>query len=241
MMLQRIARSGACLLLLVSCGGSGAELRVSAASSLTDAFAELADEFETANPGIAIELNLGGSATLREQILEGAPVDVFAAADTATMAAVIRYVYAAPVPFAANRLQVAVPEGNPAGVTGVADLARSELLVGMCAAPVPCGALAEAVLDEAGIAARPDTREPSVRSLVTKLAAGELDVGLVYATDVQSEPAIAGIGDPLDPAAVYEIAVIDGSGERSAAAEFVAFVLSEEGREILTRYGFGLP
>ncbi len=113
--------------------------------------------------------------------------------------------------------------------------------MGLCAEPVPCGALAEIVLERAGIDAQPDTREPSVRSLAAKLAAGELDVGLVYATDVLNDAAIVGIGEPLDPAIVYEIAVLAASGRRTIAEEFVAFVASAEGREILTRYGFELP
>jgi molybdate transport system substrate-binding protein len=238
--LRRIALVGLAAL-LASCGGGTGELRVSAASSLTAAFTEFADAFEAANPGVEVVLNLSGSSTLREQILEGAPVDVCAAADSASIAAVAELTAAPPTAFATNRLQMAVPAGNPGNVTGLDDLARSDLLVGLCAEPVPCGALAERVLAAAGVTAQPDTRETSVRSLVTKLAAGELDVGLVYATDVLAEPGIAAIGDPLDPGTAYEIAVLSERESRAAAEEFVAFALSAEGQEILTRYGFGPP
>ncbi len=136
--------------------------------------------------------------------------------------------------FARNRVVLAVPAGNPAGVRGLEDMGREELFVGTCAPGVPCGDLARAVLSAAGVELQTDTNEPDVRALLTKLAAGELDAGLVYATDVRA-------------AGGAVAAIPTGSGALTApydpglAREFVAFVLSDRGRAILADHGFEAP
>ncbi len=230
--------------LLTGCGGGDGEILVSAAASLTDAFAEMESAFEQAHPGRDVVLNLGGSAALAVQVLEGAPVAVFAAADPATMARVASGGHLAgdAVVFARNRLVIAVPAGNPGQVTGVEDFADSGRLIGLCAEPVPCGALARQALAAAGVEASIATEEPDVRALLTKIVAGELDAGMVYATDVDAagaevEAIPLGIAVETD----YEIAVLAGAPESGGAAEFVAFVQSADGRAILARHGFGLP
>ncbi len=231
------------LLALAACGGgasaSDASVDVFAASSLAGAFAEIAAAFE-AERGVDVELNLAGSSSLREQILAGAPADVFAPASESHRQAVVDAGLAAgPETFATTRLQIAVPAGNPGGVGGLADLADGDLLVGLCAPEVPCGELGRAALDAAGVVAAVDTEEPDARSLVTKVAAGELDAGLVYVTDVQAAgAAVEGIDVPaaVNPSATYPIAALDTAG-----ADFVAFVLSEEGQAILAAHGFGGP
>lgn len=228
-----------------STSGGSATVRVFAAASLTDAFDEIAESFESDNPGTTVELNLAGSATLREQILAGAPADVFAPADTAHMDTVVAEGLAdAPEIFATNALEIAVPAGNPGGVHGLDDFARGELLVGLCAAQVPCGALGREVLDNAGVAAAPDTDEPDVRALLTKIAAGELDAGIVYRTDIRAAADdIDGIEitDEVNVVAEYPIAALLDAGDPDAAAAFVDFVLSSDGRDILDSYGFGPP
>ena len=148
--------------LLYSCGNPGAvsaELLVSAAASLTDAFSEIESAFEADNPDVDVVLNLAGSSALREQILEGAPADVFASANMANMQQLEQagHLTGSPAIFARNRLQIAVPPGNPGGVTGLEDFSREELFIGLCAEPVPCGQLAREVLSEAGVTAAVDT------------------------------------------------------------------------------------
>lgn len=217
---------------------------MSAASSLTDAFTEIAAAFEQAHPGTHVALEFAGSSTLRDQILEGSPADVFASANSATMDAVVHagMVSAQPETFALNHLVIAVPAGNPAGITGLDDFARPELLIGVCAAGVPCGDLARAALAAAGVVPSIDTDEPNVRSLLTKIAEGELDAGLVYVTDVVSAGgSVESIAEPPGWVTRYEIAVLAAPPHPEAAAEFVAFVLSDEGRAILEQYGFGRP
>lgn len=235
----------ALLLTLVGCdgGSDGDELIVSAAASLTDAFSEIESAFEQAHPGIDVVLNLGGSSSLREQILEGAPADVFASANPENMD---RIVAAGAVAgearvFAANRLQIAVPAGNPAGVSGLEDLSDESLLIGLCAEGVPCGLFAREALANAGVTPSVDTDEPDVRALLTKIEAGELDAGITYLTDVVSASgSVEGIdiSHEVNVVAEYPIASLADSSDPEIADAFVDFVLSEEGRAILAGYGF---
>ena len=243
--MRRRALGVAISILVVSCGGDGShELIVSTAASLSDVFVELESEFESTHVGVDVVLNTGGSSALREQVLAGAPVDVFASASVAVMDSVAAagLVDGEPSVFAENHLVLAVPAGNPAGVTGLHDLGDSRLLVGVCAVEVPCGALAAAVLEAAGLEAAPDTEEPDVRALRTKLELGELDVGLVYATDLIGNPALVSIAiDGAGLVTVYSVAVIDGSAAADHARAFVDLVLSEQGSAALSSAGFGRP
>lgn len=237
--------------LLASCGTSAGtadngrqEVLVSAAASLTDAFADVAAAFEADHPDVDVVLNLGGSSALREQVLEGAPADVLATADTATMDEVVAAGATAgdPTVFATNALAIAVPDGNPAGLADLGDFAREDLLLGLCATGVPCGDFARQALDGAGVTARLDTEEPDVRALVTKVAAGELDAGITYVTDVAANDEIDGIAlDDVDVRATYAIAVLADAANPADAAAFVAFVLDERGQSLLAVRGFGTP
>jgi molybdate transport system substrate-binding protein len=194
---------------------------------------------------VTVELSFASSSTLREQILAGAPADVFASADRSNVTELVEAGAATgAADFVANELQVVVPAGNPGAVTGLADLADEDLLVGLCAREVPCGRLGREALSEAGVTASPDTDEPDVRSLLTKVAAGELDVGLVYRTDVLAAgDAVEGIDLPAaqEVTTTYPITTLTDAGNPAAAEAFVAFVLSAPGQEILASYGFDPP
>lgn len=247
---------------MAACGGSGnettttptanaeaglaGELLVSAAASLTDAFAEVEAAFETANPGVDVVLNLGSSSSLREQILEGAPADVFASANTSNMDQVAEAgeVEGEAQIFVLNELQIAVPADNPAGITGLDDFGSEDLLIGLCAEEVPCGSFGREALAKAGVTPAIDTNEPDVRSLLTKVEAGELDAGIVYVTDVLTTAgAVKGIEIPDDfnVVAAYPIAALVNAPNPDAAAGFVEFVLSDEGQAILVGFGFTAP
>ena len=225
--------------------GLEGELLVSAAASLTDAFAEVETAFEAANPGVDVVLNLGSSSSLREQIIEGAPADVFASANTSNMDQVVEADAASePQIFATNLLQIAVPEGNEAGVTGLEDFANEALLIGLCAEDVPCGDFGRQVLENAAVTPSIDTNEPDVRALLTKIEAGELDAGIVYVTDVLSTGGtVEGIDIPEEDNVVasYPIVALNDAPNPNAAAAFVAFVLSDEGQAILGDFGFSGP
>jgi molybdate transport system substrate-binding protein len=149
-----------------------------------------------------------------------------------------------PATFVENLLEIATPAGNPAGVTGLADFANADLLIGLCAEEVPCGQFGREALANAGVTPAIDTNEPDVRSLLTKIEAGELDAGIVYVTDVLSAgDAIEGIGIPAEDnvIATYPIAALSDAADPEVADVFVAFVLSDEGQEILASYGFSAP
>lgn len=238
--------------LLAACFGTGTEISpesevlISAAASLTGAFAEIEGAFEAANPDIEVLLNLGPSSSLREQILEGAPADVFASANMANMDQLVAAgeVSGDPQVFAVNRLEIAVPAGNPAGITGLSDFDNEELVVGLCAEAVPCGDFARQALSRAGVTPMIDSNEPDVRALLTKIESGELDAGITYVTDVASSGGrVDGIEIPErhNIRAEYPVATIAGAPNPHAAAAFVAFLLSAEGQAVLGKYGFESP
>jgi molybdate transport system substrate-binding protein len=251
-----VAVVGAGMLVLAGCGDdddattttTAAEpalegpITVFAAASLTDAFEELGSTFEEAHPEVSVDFNFAASSALREQIISGAPADVFASANTSNMDQVVDAGEAtSSETFVENQLQIAVPAGNPADVTGLADFADDELLIGLCAEEVPCGEFGREALASAGVAPSVDTNEPDVRSLLTKVEAGELDAGIVYVTDVLAAgDAVEGVDIPVDQnvVATYPIAALAGAANSEVAEAFVAFVLSDEGQEILDSYGF---
>ena len=146
--------------------------------------------------------------------------------------------------FVTNSLQIAVPDGNPGGVTGLADFANEDLVIGLCAEDVPCGEFGREALANAGVTPSIDTDEPDVRALVTKVEAGEVDAGIVYVTDVLStEGAVEGVDIPGEENVVaeYPIVALNGAPNPDGAAAFVEFVLSDEGQSILADFGFVTP
>ena len=221
------------------------DITVFAAASLTDAFTEAGTAFESENPDVSVEFNFAASSALREQILAGAPADVFASANTSNMDQVVEGGVASdPENFVTNRLQIAVPAGNDAGVTGLDDFADADLLIGLCAEEVPCGEFAREALANAGVTPSIDTNEPDVRSLLTKVEVGDLDAGIVYVTDViAAGDAVEGVDIPADVnvIATYPIAALTDAGNAEVADAFVQFVLSDEGQEVLGSYGFDAP
>ena len=227
---------------LAGCASSDDPVDVFAAASLADAFEDIAAEF-TASSGIEVRLNFAGSSTLREQILDGAPVDVFASANELVMedAALGRAGFGPRATMAVNELVLAVPAANPSNVTAVEDLADEDLFVGVCAESVPCGDLAQDYFRQAGVAASIDTFETDVRFVVSRLLDEELDAGMVYASDVTGSDGQLRIVERSNPAVItsYPIAVADV--EDGDAQAFVDFVLGPSGRTILERWGFVAP
>jgi len=218
---------------------------VLAAASLSDVFDDLAARFEAEHPGVQITLSFGGSSALAEQLVSGAPADLFASADEATMDTVTEAGFAAePVVFASNVLALAVPRGNPGNVTGLADLADPDLTVALCDPTVPCGAAAERLLAQEGVAASVDTLEEDVRAALTKVALGEVDAALVYRTDVlAAADRVEGIELPEAASVVnrYPATLLAGAAHPEVAQAFLDFLLGDVGRKALADAGFGLP
>ncbi|MGW6932375.1 molybdate ABC transporter substrate-binding protein [Lentzea sp. NPDC054927] len=225
--------------------GVTGEITVFAAASLTESFKTLGKEFEAANPGSKVTFNFAGSSALAQQINQGAPADVFASAAPANMKQVTDTgaITATPTTFAKNTLQIAVPKGNPGKITGLADFAKADLKIALCAEQVPCGAASKKVFDAAKITAAPDTLEQDVKAVLTKVSLGEVDAALVYRTDVKANAKVEGL-DFAEAGKVvndYPIAPTAKAPNAAAAKAFVDYVLSDKGRKILTEAGFAAP
>ena len=212
-------------------------LHVLAASSLTEAFEELGRVFEARHPDVHLALTFAASSTVARQVVEGAPADVVATADEVTMAQVTTAGLATdPAVFAHNRLAVVVAPGNRRRVAGLADLARPDLAVVLCAPEVPCGRAAAEALRTSAVEVRPASLEENVKAVVSRVALGEADAGIVFATDgraggVQAVPLPAA----QNVSTAYPIAVVRPSG---AARAWVDHVLSPDGQQVLARFGF---
>ena len=210
-----------------------------AASSLTDAFDEIATQFEAANPGATVVINAQGSAQLAAQIEQGAPADVFAAADQVTMNRVLDEVSGVPVTFARNELVIAVPSGNPEGVTELSDLGDPDLIVVVAAPEVPAGAYAEEAFGALGVTVGPDSYEQNVRSVGAKVALGEADAGIVYRTDVAADDGrLDAVEIDVDLSIEYPIVAVSDNG---LARTFIEFVLPDSGQAALRAAGFESP
>jgi molybdate transport system substrate-binding protein len=232
------------------------ELVVLAASSLTDAFTEMAGEFPKQAAGVKLTFSFGGSSQLRTQLEQGAPADVFASADTAQMDAAVKagLLQGTSMLFASNRLVVVLPRDNRAGVGGLADLAKPGLKLVTTSRDVPVGGYTRQALERmaadgqygAGfdrrVLANVVSEEANVRQVVTKVQLGEADAGICYATDVT--PRVAAdlrtieIPDRFNAIAAYPIAVARLARAPVMAARFVQYVAAAPGQAILKKYGF---
>ncbi|MEV4811782.1 molybdate ABC transporter substrate-binding protein [Micromonospora avicenniae] len=246
---------------LVGCGGDGKSagrepgsassevtgtITVFAAASLTESFTQLGKDFEAANPGTEVTFSFAGSSALATQINQGAPVDVFASAASGNMKAVIDAGNGdgTPTTFVRNQLVIAVPKGNPDRIGGLADLAKPDVKVALCAEQVPCGAAARQALDAAGVKLTPVTLEQDVKAALSKVKLGEVDAALVYRTDARTAAAdVDGVEFPESAGAVndYPIVVLKEAANKPTAQAFVEYVLSDPGRAVLTAAGFQAP
>jgi molybdate transport system substrate-binding protein len=247
---------------LGGCGGSSGEdgsaststagddvtgsIVVLAASSLTGSFTTLGKTFESEHPGSKVTFSFAASSELASQIEGGAPADVFASASPATMQQVAAAgdVVGGAAVFVRNSLEIAVPAGNPAKVSGLADFAKKPLTIALCAPEVPCGAAASKVFGIAGITPAPDTLEADVKATLAKVRLGEVDAALVYKTDVQAAgDTVEGIDFPEAAQAVndYPIAVLKDSKDAATAQAFVDLVRSAQGGSVLSAAGFDRP
>lgn len=223
-------------------GDRADEVVVFAAASLQEPFTELEERFEAAHQGVDVRLAFAGSTELAGQIEQGAPADVFVSADRRTMAR-LGDLAADPHVLATNSLAIAVPPGNPAGLTGLADLASPEVRTVVCAPEVPCGAAAQRLTERVGIELDPVSEEQSVTDVVGKVAGGEAHAGLVYVTDVlRADGDVERLPTPegVNVENSYPITTVAGA-EGTLADEFVAFARGAQGREVLSDAGFGRP
>jgi molybdate transport system substrate-binding protein len=173
---------------------------------------------------------------------------VYASADEPTMDRVAdaRELDGAPVLFARNRLAIIVEPGNPRDVDDLADLARSDVILVLCAPEAPCGRLAAMALSEAGVEVEPASLEENAKGVVSKVQLGEADAGIVYTTDVEAAGGAAD-GVPIESAddptleAHYLLAALRDADASEAARQWIDLVRSDEGQRVLGQHGFLAP
>lgn len=225
-----------------------AEVTVSAAASLADAFNELGALFEKSHPGVTYRSNYAASNPLLRQIEAGAPVDVFASADLQTMdkAEAAKAVNPATrKTFALNDLVVIVPKGSPKPAN-FADLPNFRRVAIGNPDSVPAGRYSRDAMKSAGIWDKitPNLIQgASVRQVLDYVARGEVDAGLVYRTDAlnrKDKVDIALVAEGHEPVS-YPIAVALTGSNAAVGQEFLDFVLSPEGKAVLEKYGFSIP
>jgi len=221
---------------------SGA-ISVFAAASLTASFNALGTSFEAANRGVTVKFNYAGTPTLVTQIEQGAPADVFASADTTNMDKLTAdgFTAGASLVFAHNQLEIVVAPGNPKGITGLADLAKSGLIYITEAPTVPAGKYALQALKTAGVTVTPKSLESSVTAVVSKIELGEADAGIVYTTDVTAAGnKVTGVQIPAahNVVATYPIVVVKGTTNSAVAYAFISYVVSTTGQSALAAFGF---
>lgn len=258
------------LLALVAAGCSGAapspsasssvaptELQVYAAASLKSALAKVKAAYEAATQGVTLTVSTDSSTALETKIEQGAPADVFLSADTKNPQTLVDKDLASGsvVNFAGNLLTVIVPSANPAGIAAPVDLAKPGVKVIACSDGVPIQTYTAKWLTKvsalpaygADFAARYGanvvSREDNVGAIVAKVALGEGDAGVVYATDAKASGKVRTIDIPVDQnvPATYGGVVVRASAHPQAASAFMAWLTGPQGEAILASFGFAPP
>jgi len=225
----------------------GRTLTVLAASSLTGTFTDLAAEFEAEHPGVHVRLVFDSSATLTQMAVERAPGDVLATADRKTMDEAVADdgTDGEATEFATNVLVLAVPKDNPAHISAIGDLDDGGVDYLTCVTTAPCGAAAESLLQQGAVKRKPASQEVDVKSVLTKLEAGEADAGFVYRTDViASHGSVTAIDLPdvgADPNTYWVAPTADVGKDQDQRTLALAWIdlLTGKGKAVLAAAGFG--
>ncbi len=216
---------------------SPVKITVYAASSLTNVFPAI-NANET--------YSFGGSNTLATQIKQGAPADVFASANMSIPTQLYQGGYCSkPVVFTRNTLVIVVPKANPAHIKNIYNLTKPGVTVDVAEPGVPVGTYTQQILNNMNIAAAVNanvvSQETDVRTVLTKIALGEVDAGFVYSTDAKTEPGqvkVIKVPAWAQPKVQYGICVVSTSANKPAAQAFIKLVLSKRGQAELHKFGF---
>lgn len=251
-LVQRLTAILACWLALTTPAAVlAADLTVSAAASLTNAFRDLGPTFEAANPGTKVRFNVGASGALLQQIARGAPADVFASADQETLDQAQAKSLIDPATrrnFASNALVVIVPAASanvPGALSDLAQAPYARIAIGLPAS-VPVGRYTKAVLEAAGLWSAIEPRmigAENVRQALDYVARGEVDAAFIYATDaaIMAGKVKVALAVSTTKPILYPVAVVAGSPNAAVAARFVEFLGGAQAQTVLARYGFGKP
>lgn len=247
--MMNFKKISATLALLLSHSLWASDLTVSAAASLTQAFQEIGAQFEAQHPGTQLKFNFGASGALAQQIIHGAPVDVFASADTDTMdkAVAKAAVHAADVKiFTTNRLVLVMPVSAKHTMKQLSDLKKPEVKRFAMGVPasVPAGHYAQGALEKAGVWTELQPKiisTQNVRQTLDYVVRGEVDAGFVYASDAQlmTDKVKWAFVVPTAIPIQYPIAKVTSSANAREAEKFIAFVQSAQGQAVLKKHGFG--
>ena len=241
----------ACALYCAAMPAMAQDLLVSAAASLTNAFKDLATQFEAAHPGVKVQTNFGASDVVLQQIVQGAPADVFASADQKAMDRAVEAKAVDPATrrdFVRNEVVLIVPADNPAGIASLKDLHgdRAKRVAFGNPASVPVGRYTQAALEQSGDWQAVQSREilgQNVRQVLSYVERGEVDAGFVFATDAalmkDKVKVVQAIQTPVP--VVYPIALVQRDGRAPDAQAFLDYVLSDAGQSVLAKYGFAKP
>lgn len=251
---------------LVSCGGGsdssgsggdeeqGGKLTIFAASSLTDAFGELANTFEEQSEGVEVKQSFGASSDLLAQIQQGAPADVFASAAEEEMDTAVDdgLVTGTPQVFVKNREVIMVPKDNPANISSLEDMAKPDIKLVLAAKDVPAADYAVEILGKANKEYGPDfeddvlsnvvSREADVRASVNRVVLGDADATFGYASDytpdIRDKVKVIKIPPDLNIIATYPVAALKDAKDPELAKKWVDLVTGEEGQKVLEKWNF---
>ena len=237
--------------------GANTSLTIFTAASLVEPFTEIGEQFESQNPGVDLTFNFAGSQQLAHQLAQGAPCDIFASADTRQMEAIIKTGHInsqSPQIFTHNHLVVIFPSENPAGIQILKDLSKRGLKLVLAAEAVPVGNYSQQFLTKASQSPAFTERfkldvldnvvsyESNVKAVLSKVLLGEADAGIVYTSDITgnniSQLGMLPIPGELNVLADYLLAPLMDSQNPELTQDFIAFVLSPTGQEILSKHGF---
>lgn len=231
---------------LTGCGGPGADtVTVFAASSLTGVMEPLTEQYAQEHPGTDFSINFGSSAQLVQQIRAGARAEVLITADERATESLAGsdLLGSEPMIIATNPITLALAPGNPANIGSLADLRRAGVTIARCAPAVPCGRATDRVLEAMEVELVGMSAENNVRSVLTKVAAGQVDAGFVYATDVDAAQSqgVRSLQLPDMAPNRYPATLLSAGADDEAAAGFQQWLGSAEAAQILRTAGFGPP
>lgn len=237
------------LFFFLAASAQAADLVVSAAASLTNAFGEMKAPFEKAHPGTNVVFNFAASGPLLKQIEQGAPVDVFASADQETMDKAASFIVpSSRVNFAGNTLVLIVPAQDNMALNSPSDLQKDNVDRIAIGNPesVPVGRYAKAALTAAGLYEALESKfvlAESVTQALDYVARGEVQAGFVYATDAASRQGKVKTAAEVTghKPIIYPVALLEASGNKELGQAFIDYLRGAEGQAILTKYGFKKP